>query len=742
MRLSLTIKIVLLMLFISACKSSKTHLTSADNNQTEPPPAATNTTCLAGDRPVSANDIVALQQVFTNLGFTQPLAMVQAPGDDSRWYLIEQAGRVFVFANDAAVTTTTLVADLRDIVESGPGEAGLLGIAFDPEYSSNHHIYLSYTSSDNPASDSANPVHLVSHISQFTMNGAGTAIDVATKRIILSVDQPYGNHNGGNIAFGPDNYLYIGLGDGGSGGDPNNNAQNLDSLLGKFLRIDVNVSQADIDSGIQYHIPDDNPFATSPACDVASDNNCPELYAWGVRNPWRWSFDKLTGSLWAGDVGQNIIEEVDIIEMGKNYGWRCYEGNNEYNTASCADPTSYVFPVTQYTHDDGFAITGGYVYRGAGIPQLTGSYIYGDYSTRHIWGLFDPYGVANSQLLITVGPNIFSFAQGSDGEIYLLGSDGKIYKLVPGSGVATSGFAPQLSATGCADTKDPRQAAQGMIHYELNTPLWSDGAVKQRWFALPDQSKIHINDRQDWVFPVGTVLRKDFYLNDVIIETRLLARHSDGGWAGYSYEWNDSQTDATLLEDGKEKNIQGQLWSYPSRSDCLLCHTIAAGRTLGPETAQLNREVTDMTTGVTNQQLTAMNDSGLFDTALSSSVSSLPSLSSIEDSMSSVEKRARSYLHANCSHCHQPGGTGRGNMDFRYDVDFSTMNICNQVPSLGDLGVAGAMILAPGDPAHSILSLRMQALDNKRMPPIGSHVVDSSAVTIINDWINSLSSCP
>ena len=735
----LIINAIILACLLTAC-SRHTNTSGTDTGNT--PPAGdrpSNTLCVAGDRAAPAAGVVALQQVFSALSFASPLAMVQAPQDDSRWYVIEQPGRVYVFDNIDSVANRELLLDITERVDSGPGEAGLLGIAVHPDFRNNGYIYLSYTSSDDPVSDSG--ANLVSRISRFTMNSAGTALDSASEQVVLSLSQPYGNHNGGNIAFGPDGYLYMGFGDGGSGGDPQNNAQNLDVLLGKMLRIDVDVSQAEIDSGIYYKIPAGNPFAGSSGCDAASDNNCGELFAWGLRNPWRWSFDRLTGALWAGDVGQNNIEEVDLIESGNNYGWRCYEGTSAYNPDQCADASVYTEPKAQYTHDVGYAVTGGFVYRGAAIPDLTGVYLYADYSTGRLWALNDPYGAATVQELLQTGLNIPSFAQGNDGEVYVLAMNGSIYQLVQATASSTASFAALLSETGCADSDDPTQPSSGMIPYQLNTPLWSDGAVKQRWLALPDTAYIHINAQRDWEFPVGSVLRKDFYLGDVIVETRLLAHHSDGGWAGYSYEWNDAQTDAVLLTDGKTKTVGAQTWTYPSSADCLLCHTTAAGRTLGPETAQLNRLVSDPEGGVDLQQLAALNALGVFDASLTD-VTSLPALTPIDDDSKTLEQRARSYLHANCSHCHRPGGTGRGGMDLRYSVSFEAMNVCNALPETGDLGISGSHIVTPGDPDSSLIVVRMQDTGGNRMPPLGTAVVDADAVQVIRQWIASMAVCP
>jgi uncharacterized repeat protein (TIGR03806 family) len=249
-----------------------------------------------------------------------------------------------------------------------------------------------------------------------------------------------------------------------------------------------------------------------------------------------------------------------------------------------------------------------------------------------------------------------------------------------------------------------------------------------------------VNAEGDWEFPVGTVLMKRFRLGGKLIETRLLMRHEDGEWAGYSYEWDAGGRDATLLLGEKTKAVGGVTWTYPSRSQCLQCHTQAAGRVLGPETWQMNRDAFYPSTGRTANQLLTFEHVGLFAEPLGAEPESLPALPDPWDAGEPLEERARSYLHANCSHCHRPGGTARGNADFRFDTPFAEMNICD-VESDNDLGVAGARLLLPGDPSRSIISLRMHATDTNRMPPIGRNVVNEAGADLIDAWIESLASC-
>ncbi|MGB5346843.1 MAG: PQQ-dependent sugar dehydrogenase, partial [Woeseia sp.] len=611
-----------------------------------------------------------------------------------------------------------------------------LSMAFHPDYPATPEIFLSYTINHSGPS-------MRSVISKFVLDnrqspGAGTV-----EHVILLLDQDFDNHNGGDIAFGPDRLLYIGFGDGGSGGDPNNRAQNTRHMLGSFLRIDV------LDPSVSYPanpyvIPSDNPFAPNPKCGPGLNaNDCPEIYAWGLRNPWRFSFDPATGQLWTGDVGQGQWEEVDIIQRGGNYGWRCREGAHDYNQSGCSG--GFVEPVSEYGHDSsgGISITGGYVYRGSAIPELSGRYLFGDFGSQRIWALRDDgNGGYTNEELIDSGAGISSFGVDAAGEHYLANiNTGRILKIVPAGGSGQDNVANTLSASGCVNPNDVSEVNAGVVPYDLNAPFWSDDADKDRYIGLPDGATINLEANGDWTFPNGTVIVKNFRVGGRLIETRHLMRHPDGIWAGYTYEWNANETDATRVRGGKVVDIGGQDWIYPSESECMQCHTAAAGFALGPETAQLNSDFLYPSTQRIANQLETLEHIGMFSGPLPAPAANLPALADPADTTAGLGDRARAYLHTNCSQCHRPGGPTPSDIDLRYDTALANTNACDVVPQQGNLGIANARVIAPGDAARSVLANRMNRRDSNGMPPLGSNLVDSDGVSLISGWINSLASC-
>ena len=350
-------------------------------------------------------ETLRLEPLWTDREFREPTNLIQM--QDGRMLVTEQSGRIWVFdPAGGAVPAAAEFLDITDRVSSRRSEEGLLGLALDPANAERMYVYYS----------AADPRRSV--VARFTLAADQAGADPDSELVILEVEQPFANHNGGQIAFGPDGYLYIGLGDGGSAGDPLGSGQDTSTLLGTILRIDVSQSGQEH----LYAIPPDNPFA--------SGGGRGEIWAYGLRNPWRFSFDRDTGDLWAGDVGQNRWEEIDLIERGGNYGWNLLEGNHCFSARDC-DPTGTVPPVWEYSLDgQPCSVIGGYVYRGSAIPWLVGVYVYGDFCSGEVFGLRYADGqVVEHKRLADTGLRIMSFGEDNDGELYLLSQKSGIYRL-------------------------------------------------------------------------------------------------------------------------------------------------------------------------------------------------------------------------------------------------------------------------------------------------------------------------
>ncbi|QHT66852.1 PQQ-dependent sugar dehydrogenase [Rhodocytophaga rosea] len=362
---------------------------------------------------------VRLREAFVKLTFEMPVEFISPADGTRRLFVIAQKGVIHVFPDQSDVSQTKKFLDITNKVISG-GERGLLGLAFHPDFRQNGFFYVNYTRGSS----------LETVVSRFQVSK--TNPDVAnpdSEVVLLTYDQPYSNHNGGKIAFGKDGYLYISAGDGGSGGDPQNRSQNLKELLGKIMRIDVDSKYGNLN----YSIPKDNPFAGN------KEGYREEIYAYGLRNVWKFSFDSQTGQLWAGDVGQNAREEIDIIEKGGNYGWKimegmdCYAGWNSNKGRSC-QTEGLVKPVYEYLHSAGLgqSVTGGFVYRGKNLPQLVGKYIFGDYQSGKIWALSQKKdGSYESELVTELDGLLSAFGEDADHELYVCShNNGKIFKLM------------------------------------------------------------------------------------------------------------------------------------------------------------------------------------------------------------------------------------------------------------------------------------------------------------------------
>ncbi|MEZ4271896.1 MAG: PQQ-dependent sugar dehydrogenase [Myxococcota bacterium] len=749
-----------------------------------------NTSCVALPRPNAVGALTTENAFVGTLNLDSLNDLRRLPVSVPGWIGITQVGQVRIAPDGATASQTVLNASNLNGLVTG-GEQGLLGLAVDPLYPSASapntiRIYVDYTG--------LCPAGICSYVSRFDLTvagaGANATFSAGAEEVLMRVMQPQPQHNAGGLNFGLDGFLYISFGDGGYGNDPWCNAQNLTTPLGKLLRIDVHTSPTG------YTIPPNNPFHARPTepfdafsqcndylaqgnpvpgypelehLDVSRADPCPEILALGMRNPFRFSVDRDTGWLWIGDVGEDAIEEVTRLDPSIastgfgtpyfNLGWPLFEGtrtNTEARAGLCAQartrwsvPQSYVTPHYEYRHNDNpnrGVVVGGFVYRGAALgPAYFGRYFFLEAQTAEFWAMPDPYGVVSTVDVNGLEqPNAvfgIGFAEDDAGELYALTYPTKRIVL---AGAPTTAFPERLSETGCVEPTDPSMPASGLIPYAVQSPLWSDAATKERYLALPDGETLltagHCGSlspaecaaQGNWQLPIGSVLLKTFRRNDVLLETRLLMRHDDGDWAGYTYVWNAAQTEAFLAQDAV--TIAGQGWTTPSREECLRCHTVAAGRTLGLETAQLNG-VFDYPSGIAANQLTTLDSIGMF-TSSPGAASTLPSLPDPLAGSADLEMRARAYLHANCANCHRPGGLTGSAMDLRWMVPLPETGTCDVSPNSGSWP-ASMRLLTPGDPDNSLILLRTRATDTTRMPPLGTKDVDIAATAMLEAWINA-----
>lgn len=729
-------------------------------------------------------------EAFPNLTFNDPVMLVAAPRTNLL-FVIEQAGKIWSFPNTSSVVTKTLVLDISATTQSKE-DCGLLGLAFHPDFglpgsTNRNYFYISYSYSPSPTQTPGPTTRAYNRLARYTIpDGASTATPSSQQILINQYDEDWW-HNGGGMFFGPDGFLYLSCGDEGAADDSYNNSQKINGgLFSGVLRIDVNmdptkshpIRRQPLNGGTppagwtnsfttNYFIPNDNPWL-----DVGG-TVLEEYYCIGLRSPHRMSYDAPSGKIWLGDVGQNAREEVNIIEKGGNYQWAYAEGTI---AGPKAKPSANQLigvekpPFYDYPHADGNnCVIGGFVYRGSRFAsQLYGKYIFGDNGSSRVWAM-DTSTSPPTISLLGIAPMgslysysyLASFGVDLDNEIYILvvGQARKIYKLSLG-GVDVPPPPPLLSQIGAFSNLTNLTPAATLVPYTVNSPLWSDGAEKQRWMAIPNNGApytsaetIGFATNGTWSFPTGTVLVKHFDLpinetNAAMrkrLETRFLVRGTNGFWYGLTYKWRADNSDADLLPGSLlETNLittatgtRTQVWFYPSRSDCLTCHNQSANSILGIRTCQLNGNYTYPGSGVTDNQLRALNSIGMFSPGIvESNIPTYAASVAVTNTLATLEHRVRSYLDANCSHCHRPNGV-KGFFDARFDTPLASQNIVGG-PVAGSLGIAGANVVKPQSISQSILYVRDNALGSIQMPPLAKNVVDTNYINVLAEWINSL----
>ncbi len=699
-------------------------------------------------------------------------------------------------------------------------EMTIYNATFHPKFAENGFLYIGSTGPASPdfVPESEERFKLFEkksvRITRYRMDPKTFEFDPKSAYLILEWESH--GHSGADCVFGNDGMFYITTGDGTSDSDLIETGQGMDHLLSKLLRVDVDHP----DPGKTYSVPKDNPF-------VGMKGARPETWAYGFRNPWRITCDRKTGDIWIGNNGQDLWEQTFRVERGANYGWSVMEGSHVFYADRKRGPTPFVKPTTEHSHSEARSLTGGVVYHGEKLPELRGAYIYGDHSTGKVWGVkHDGKQVTYHRELVDTPFHITHFCVDSHGELLVVdhqgGDKGNMYYLEPNPSSeisnlkseisnlkAQSSFPRRLSESGLFASVKGHTMQSGVIPFSVNAALWSDGAHKARWMAIPHdpdrkEPPIDMTVNRGWNVPDETVLVKSFALDLEAgkpesrrwIETRFLHKRQ-GEWFGYSYEWNDEQTDGVLVEiGGKDRTfsirdaqakdgVRQQTWRYPSRTECMVCHSRAANFVLGLSTLQMNRE--HDYGGIVDQQLRVFEHLGLVKLAgwhaehtaairrelqvkdaaledkeleaavkkltasrdqrgaaktemLAMSPESFPKLVDPYDKKADLTARARSYLHANCAICHIEAGGGNAQMQLEFFTSAKKAKFIDEKPLHHKFDLTDPRIVAPGHPERSTLFTRLtrRGPSTGQMPQLATSLVDHEAVELFREWIASL----
>ncbi|QDU96468.1 PQQ-dependent sugar dehydrogenase [Lignipirellula cremea] len=718
-------------------------------------------------------------RAYPALELKHPLTFVHEPGTNDLLSILnakadQGVSHLVRFPDQDAAAET-------EVVGAFPGIA--YGLAFHPRFAQNRLVFVGMNLKPEGREEK------FTRVVRYRLDPETRKLDPDSA--VTIIEWPSDGHNGGDLGFSPkDGMLYVTSGDGTSDSDGNLTGQDLSNLLGAVLRIDVDRPAADK----PYSVPADNPFRGLAGAR-------PEIWAYGLRNPWRMSFDPRSGRLWVGNNGQDLWEQVYLIERGANYGWSVVEGTHPFYRERKQGPHPLSPPAADHPHSEARSLTGGVTYYGDKFPDLRGMYIYGDHSTGKIWGLLHtgkellpPRELADTSLQIT------GFGLDTQGELVIVDYAGGLYRLEPTPpGHDPLAFPRKLSETGLFADTPGHEPAPGVIPYSVNSPLWSDGAYKERFIVLPQEKpEIEVTQKYAWKFPELTVFIKSFALEQTVgdpttrrwIETRLMTLQQ-GEWVGYTYRWNAEQTDAVLVEAGGadtefvQQDPQAasgervQPWRFPSRADCMTCHSRASHFVLGLTTAQLNRDH-DYGNGLVQNQLATFEQMGLLKTKwepevreamrkeaidaglkpsaagalvtkhfatrsqrravpttslLALGADAYPRLADPYDETADLDARARSYLHVNCSICHIGAGGGNSQIDLSHDAKDEKFNVLEVAPLHHQFDLPDARIVAAGAPERSTLLHRMAIRGRGQMPPLATERVDEPAVAMMKRWI-------
>ena len=664
------------------------------------------------------------ERAWPNLPVKMPLALKQIPGTKDHLAYLNHSGSwggtgsLWVFQDRRGINNQVAALKVADEL--------LYGFCFHPRFKENGYIY---TGGNGPVSKKT-PTH--SRVTRWTMDRKTHKVDPKSRLVLLEWKSD--GHNGCDVVFGNDGMLYITSGDGTSDSDVNITGQRIDLLLSKVLRINVDKPA----KGKAYSVPQDNPFLKTP-------NARPETWAHGFRNPWRITCDEKTGHIWVGENGQDLWESVKLVEKGANYGWSVYEGSHPFYLERKLGPGKLTKPTLEHHHREARSLTGGVVYYGSDFPKLRGAYVYGDFSTGKIWAakhdgekLLWHKEIADTPFAIT------GFGVDTKGRLIVIDDASGFHRLIPNPRAGQrSNFPKQLSHTGLFSNTAKHQPHPALIPYSVAVPHWNGGATEENYIAMPGDEKVSMtfSANRGWSLPEGSVLVQTLSLGGRRVETRLLTRQQKE-WAGYSYEWNAQQTDATLVgRDGKDLQlrVKGQVhpWRIPSRAECMVCHSRAVKYVLGLTDIQMNR-THDYGTFKGNQ-LDVLKSISALKQIKRPKDGPILKLVNPRNPKANLTARVRSYWQANCSHCHVEAGGGNAQMELEYRTKLEDTRTLNAKPVHKDFGLGTqARIIVPGMPGHSVMLQRIISPGAGRMPPIGHPALDPQWIQLLTQWISGL----
>jgi uncharacterized repeat protein (TIGR03806 family) len=723
------------------------------------------------------------KRIYPNFSPTFPIMVKAVPGTDQLLLITQDrpySATGFWRVKDDPDVKTADAVKMFDTPDGGSAT----DFCFHPKFTENGYVYVGWNGKGNGKIKKKS-----NRITRYTMQTKPPyTLDEKTALTILEWESD--GHNGLAVCFGLDGMMYVTSGDGTSDSDTDVTGQRGDTLLSKLLRIDVDRPAP----GKTYSIPKDNPF-------VGNAEFVPETYATGFRNPWRIACDEKTGHIWVGNNGQDLWEQAYFVRPRDNFGWSVYEGSHPFYENRKLNSTPHTKPAIEHHHSEFRSLTGGIVYYGKQLPELNGVYLYGDYSTGRIWGMkHDGTKPVFHKELATPRMQITAFGVNTRGELLLCdhrgNGEGGFYTLVPNTDPPTANFPRKLSDSGLFANVATHTMNPGVIPYSVNAPFWSDGLHKERFLAIPSNEPIGFKRSRGWDFPDKTVIVKSFALeaeegnaaSRKWIETRFLTKQGTE-WFGYTYLWNDAGTDAELIPSGgldKEFTVKTaagerkQVWHYPSRSECMVCHSRAANFVLGLSEEQMNKDHDYGT--CTSNQLRELEHLGMlkYDTAgeargairargeakklagkelddyvaihsqqpnqrkakesslLHQSPASFKKLVDPYDAKKDLTARAKSWLHVNCSSCHVEAGGGNAAMELEFATALDKMRIVDVPPLHKTFDLQDAKLVAPGKPESSVLLARMSRRGPHQMPPLASNRVDERGVALIREWIARL----